>query len=93
VAVSKDLEYLPPATFDRHYLRFATMSFTSEVLLIEAKRAILEDHLRQYQLMSPRLSSEERLLQLQRTLHSAAGLLQDSLSQLGRIGQSDLGHD
>ena len=69
------------------------MSFTSEVLLIEAKRAILEDHLRQYQLASPELSSEERLLQLQRTLHSAAGLLQDSLSLLDRIGKADLEND
>ena len=69
------------------------MSLTSEVLLLEAKRAILDYHLRQYHLTSPELPSEERLLHLQRALHSAAGLLQDSLSLLGRIQEDGLERD
>ena len=69
------------------------MSLTSEVLLLEAKRAILDYHLRQYQLTSSELPSEERLLHLQRALHSAAGLLQDSLSLLGRIREDGLERD
>ncbi|HEY3197667.1 MAG TPA: hypothetical protein VGJ57_06605 [Nitrospirales bacterium] len=69
------------------------MSLTSEVLLLEAKRAILEYHLQQYQLTSPELPSEERLLHLQRALHSAAGLLQDSLSLLGKIREDGLERD
>jgi hypothetical protein len=69
------------------------MSLSSEVLLLDAKKAILEYHLRQYQLAVPQLTADERLLHLQRALHSAAGLLQDSLSLLGRIRQDGLDSD
>jgi hypothetical protein len=44
-------------------------------------------------LTSPELPSEERLLHLQRALHSAAGLLQDSLSLLGKIREDGLERD
>jgi hypothetical protein len=69
------------------------MSLSSEVLLLDAKKAILEYHLQQYQLAVPQLTADERLLHLQRALHSAAGLLQDSLKLLGRIRQDGLESD
>jgi hypothetical protein len=69
------------------------MSLSSEVLLLDAKKAILEYHLQQYHLAGPRLTADERLLHLQRALHSAAGLLQDSLNLLGRIRQDGLESD
>ena len=69
------------------------MSLSSEVLMLDAKKAILEYHLQQYQLAVPQLTSEARVLHLQRALHSAAGLLQDSLALLGKIQHGGLESD